>query len=218
MSTSNISSKSVGAGLLAAITASLCCITPVFSLLAGVGGIAATFSWMEPFRPYLIGLTILVLGFAWYQKLKPKTQEEIDCACEVDEKPTFWQSKKFLGIVTIFATLMLTFPSYSHIFYPDQNKSGLIADHDSQIKLENTLFQQATFNTIELSVKGMTCSGCEAHVINAVGKLEGIDSVKVSYKNAHALIKYDPSKVVKNQIVEAINKTGYKVINKPDEK
>ncbi|MEQ8679075.1 MAG: heavy metal transporter, partial [Cyclobacteriaceae bacterium] len=43
----NLSSKSAGAGLFAAIVASLCCITPVFSLLAGIGGIAATFSWME---------------------------------------------------------------------------------------------------------------------------------------------------------------------------
>jgi hypothetical protein len=64
--------KLIGAGLLAAITASLCCITPVLALIAGTSGIASTFSWIEPFRPYLIGLTILVLGFACYQKLKPQ--------------------------------------------------------------------------------------------------------------------------------------------------
>jgi mercuric ion transport protein len=75
--------KLIGTGLLTAITASLCCITPVLALIAGTSGIASTFSWIEPFRPYLIGLTILVLGFAWYQKLKP--QKEIDCECETDE-------------------------------------------------------------------------------------------------------------------------------------
>ena len=91
---SNTSSKSIGAGLLVAFTASLCCITPVFATLAGIGGVASSFSWMEPFRPYLIGLTVLVLGFAWYQKLRPRTQEEIDCACEEDEKPSFWQNAK----------------------------------------------------------------------------------------------------------------------------
>ena len=105
--------KLIGAGLLAAITASLCCITPVLALIAGTSGIASTFSWLEPFRPYLIGLTILVLGFAWYQKLKP--QKEIDCECETDEKPKFIQSKKFLGIVTVFAIIMLAFPYYSSI-------------------------------------------------------------------------------------------------------
>ncbi|MDZ7646572.1 MAG: hypothetical protein U5K54_05000 [Cytophagales bacterium] len=46
------------------------CITPVLALISGVGGIAATFSWLEPVRPYLIGITTLVLGFAWYQELE----------------------------------------------------------------------------------------------------------------------------------------------------
>ena len=112
--------KLIGAGLLTAITASLCCITPVLALIAGTSGIASTFSWIEPFRPYLIGLTILVLGFAWYKKLKPR--KEIDCDCETDEKPKFIQSKKFLRIVTVFAIVMLAFPYYSGIFYPNTEK------------------------------------------------------------------------------------------------
>lgn len=207
MITKNLSSKSASAGLLTAIVASLCCITPVFSLLAGLSGIAATFSWMEPFRPYLIALTIGVLGFAWYQKLKPRTKEEIECACETNEKPSFWQSRKFLGIVTVFATLMLAFPSYSPIFYRDSNNAGIVSsDQDSQTKLA------------EFKIKGMTCTGCEAHLTNVVGELMGVDSVKTSYENANTVVKYDPTKVDKNQIVEAINKTGYKVIEKPDEK
>jgi len=85
--------KLIGAGLLTAVSASLCCITPVLALIAGTSGMASTFSWIEPFRPYLLGLTFLVLGFAWYQKLKPK--KEIDCECETDEKPKFSQTKSF---------------------------------------------------------------------------------------------------------------------------
>ena len=63
-------SKLISAGLLTAITASLCCITPVLALIAGTSGIASTFSWIEPFRPYLIGLTVLVLGFCLVSKAK----------------------------------------------------------------------------------------------------------------------------------------------------
>jgi len=63
--------KLIGAGLLTAIAASLCCITPVLALIAGTSGLASTFSWLEPFRLYFICSTILVLGFAWYQKLIP---------------------------------------------------------------------------------------------------------------------------------------------------
>lgn len=120
-------------GVIAAIASSLCCITPVLALIAGSTGIASSFSWIEPFRPYLIGFTILVLGFAWYLKLKPRTDEELACACEADDlssgkagKPSFWQSKKFLGIVTVFAVLMMAFPYYSKVFFFNPTKrSGL---------------------------------------------------------------------------------------------
>lgn len=208
----NTSSKSVGAGLLVAFTASLCCITPVFATLAGIGGIASSFSWMDPFRPYLIGLTILVLGFAWYQKFlpagrhgRPRTQEEIDCACEDDERPSFWQSKKFLGIVTIFAVLMLAFPSYAHIFYFNGGN-----------KTPAAIIEQDTTKTnkIVLDVKGMTCAGCEASIEHKIGSLEGIKSVDATYATNSTTVEYYPSKVGQGDIVDAINKTGYKVIEK----
>jgi mercuric ion transport protein len=61
-------------GLLAAVAASLCCITPVLAFLGGASGLASSFSWIEPYRPYLIGLTIAVFAFAWYQKLNRKNK------------------------------------------------------------------------------------------------------------------------------------------------
>lgn len=50
----------LGLGVLTAIASSLCSITPVLALIAGSSGAASTFSWIEPARPYLIALTILV--------------------------------------------------------------------------------------------------------------------------------------------------------------
>ena len=193
--------KLIGAGLLTAITASLCCITPVLALIAGTSGIASTFSWIDPFRPYLIGLTILVLGFAWYQKLKP--QKEIDCDCETDEKPKFIQSKKFLGIVTVFAIVMLSFPYYSGIFYPNTEKQIIVVDK-SDIK------------TTEFTISGMTCVSCEEHVKHEVNKLNGIVDTKASYENGNAIIEFDKSKSNETEIEKAINSTGYKVTDKKE--
>lgn len=56
--------KLIGAGLLTAIAASLCCITPVLALIAGSSRLATTFSWFEPFRPYFIGLTGLEKSYS----------------------------------------------------------------------------------------------------------------------------------------------------------
>jgi len=206
MSTTDMSSKSASAGLFAAIIASLCCITPVFSLLAGIGGIAATFSWMEPFRPYLIALTIGILGFAWYQKLKPRSAEEMACACDENDKSSFWQSKIFLGIVTVFAAIMLAFPSYSHMFY-----SNGVSPNTSVILAQDT----TKTHKVILEVKGMTCSGCENHIEHEVGLLEGVKSVDAIYSDGSATVEYLPSELEERTIIEAINKTGYTVIEKP---
>jgi copper chaperone CopZ len=200
----NTSSKSIGAGLLVAFTASLCCITPVFATLAGIGGIASSFSWMEPFRPYLIGLTVLVLGFAWYQKLRPRTQEEFECACDEDEKPSFWQSKKFLGIVTVFAVFMLAFPYYSGIFFPDNNKADKVI-----VVSENDILNA------QLSIKGMTCTGCEHSVNAALNNSEGVLEASSSYESGIAAVKFDQSKVSVDQLASKVEKaTGYKVTDK----
>ena len=102
--------KLIGTGLLTAIAASLCCITPVLALIAGTSGLASTFSWLEPFRPYFIGLTILVLAFAWYQKLKP--QKKIDCNCEITEKTNFVKTKSFLGIFTAFLIVSIGYVGF----------------------------------------------------------------------------------------------------------
>jgi copper chaperone CopZ len=193
------SSRSLmGAGLLTAVAASLCCITPVLALFAGASGIASTFSWLEPARPYLIGITFLVIGYAWYQKLKTRTEQKIECVCEERENPSFLQSKKFLGIVTVFALLMLAFPYYSHLFFP-KNEGKLIV-------VESNNIDQATFD-----ISGMTCQGCEEEVKHEVAQLPGFIEAIVNHETGKAIVKFDKSKTSIEQIVQAINKTGYKV-------
>ncbi|MFN4299913.1 MAG: mercuric transport protein MerTP [Thermaurantimonas sp.] len=192
--------KLAGLGLLTAISASLCCITPVLALLAGTSGLASTFSWLDPFRPYLIGLTVLVLAFAWYQKLKP--QKQIDC-CDTTEKTPFIQTKKFLGIVTIFAGLMLAFPMYASVFFPKTTNQTIVTD-------------KSNIQTAEFTINGMTCSGCEVHVNHEVNKLTGIVKTTVSYENGNAIIEFDQTQTNIDEIEKAIEKTGYSVTDKKE--
>lgn len=197
MNTQKTSKGLIGAGVLSAVAASLCCITPVLALIAGSSGIAATFSWLEPARPYLIGVAILVLGFAWYQKLKPK-KAEIECDCETDEKPSFLQSKQFLSIVTVLAALLLAFPYYAHIFYPKTESKAVI--------IESGNIAEANFN-----IEGMTCTGCEEHIKHAVAQLPGYIEATANYKEERATVKFDKSKTNADEVIAAINETGYKV-------
>lgn len=189
--------KLIGTTIITAIAASLCCITPVLALIAGTSGIASTFSWIEPFRPYLIAITIVLLAIVWYQKLKPK-KEEIDCECE-DDNPKFINSKKFLFLITLFTGLMLAFPNYSEIFFPSDKK-------------EVVYVSESDVNVVEYKISGMTCAGCEVHIESEVNKLDGIIEVKANYENGNTIVKFDRGKVTNNEIEVAVGKTGYKII------
>lgn len=198
-----ISVKSPGsftsAGVLSAIAASLCCITPVIALLAGSSSIAANFSWIEPARPYFIGFSIAILGVAWYQKLKPAKGNDAECNCETTKKALFLQSKTFLSMVTIFAIMMMTFPLYAKMFYPKRKVQAAIA-----IAVDNK--QQVNF-----TIQGMTCEGCEIHINNEVSKVKGVLTYKTSYALKNSLVTFDKSIVDIKTIEEAINKTGYTI-------
>ena len=188
--------KLVGAGLITALAASLCCITPVLVLIAGSSGVASAFSWIDPFRPYLIVITVLVLGLAWFQKLKPK--KEIDCECDTDENPKFIQTNSFLGFVTVFVIVMLAFPSYSGIFYNNSVQKIIVVN-------------KSDMRTIEFKIRGMTCSSCEEHVNHEINKLNGIIESNASYPNGNAIIEFDITKTSEIEIEKVINSTGYKV-------
>lgn len=192
--------KLVAAGLIAAIGASLCCITPILALVAGIGGVASAFAWLDPFRPYLIGLTSIVLAFAWFQKVKA-SKKSADCACnDTQDHTSFFQSSKFLAVTTILAIGLLSFPSYSHLLLPTTSMVGSPA------------VEQGLIHHVELSIEGMTCEGCEASVNHLLGNKEGVIKAISSYEKGNAKVRYDPAIVSPEIFKKAIEEEiGYKV-------
>jgi copper chaperone CopZ len=186
----------MGVGIMTAIASSLCCITPLIAIVAGSTSLASTFQWIEPFRPWLIGATVLALGLAWYLKLKPVKED--DCGCDVVKSP-FWNGKPFLSLLTVVSALMLTLPLYADMFYSDSHSETL------------SVISQDTIGYVHIEVEGMTCSGCEAHVEHAVKELPGVVQVEASFKDAKATVKYDPTLTNIDSIKEAISLTNYKV-------
>jgi copper chaperone len=60
-----------------------------------------------------------------------------------------------------------------------------------------------------INIEGMSCQHCVMSVKKAIGALKGIEQSEVSLGNA--VIKYDDSKVKKEEIETAIEKAGFKV-------
>ena len=62
---------------------------------------------------------------------------------------------------------------------------------------------------IEVSINGMTCTGCEQTIQTSVAKLEGIKSVKADFTTGKAFIDYIPDMVDTSMIRTAIAQKGY---------
>lgn len=187
-------SNIAGIGVATAFAASLCCIAPLVALIAGTSGIAGNFQWIEPLRPALIGITVIALGYAWLLQFQKSGQDE-DC-CDTP-KASFWGTRRFLGIVTAFSILMLSFPLYADKLYPN--------------KAYESVEEYSELMQVEFQVDGMTCSGCEGHVEHAIGQLDGIVDARASYFKENALVRFNPAKTNLEEIEEAIRSTSYKV-------
>ncbi|NQX96989.1 MAG: mercuric transport protein MerTP [Flavobacteriales bacterium] len=198
MKSRNKNSKgAVATGVIAAIAASSCCIPPVIAAIAGVGGAAGSLSWMEPFRPYLMGLAIIAIVYAWYNYFKLK--QEDDCGCDI-EKSKWYQSKFFLIGMTLFAAVSITFPYYSGMFFLNNKKEVIVVE-------------TSNIQKINVKIEGMTCDACQNHINYSVNELAGIISITTSYVNGSAVVEFDNTQTDRLEIEKAVNVTGYKVIN-----
>ena len=184
---------------VAALFASACCIGPAVSAGLGIGAVAAAQSF-APLRPLFLVLTVLLLGLGFYFAYrKPKHRA---CQGKVCEAPRIsrW-SRPILWIVTVMVAALAMFPYYY---------GPLRAAFDKPQPQTSAAAEAAQLSSIELKVSGMTCSGCAVSVRNALLEVPGVTSTSVDREAGRATVQYDSSKVSADQLLEAVNKTGYK--------
>jgi mercuric ion transport protein len=101
----------VGASLVAAIAASLCCILPIVFVLAGAG-IAGAAAFFAAWRPLLLAIAFLLLAIGFYFTYrKPRHACQPGTACE---RPAVARASRiWLWIATAFVILFAAFPHYS---------------------------------------------------------------------------------------------------------
>jgi len=179
--------KAKGLGILSALTASVCCLGPLLLILIGLGGLGfgaviGTYHW------YFIAGAAVLLGLAW----KNYFAEKKACA----SKQCTMEGKKMTRNILIAATLVvMTFVGLNVYTYA---KSAA---------LENTMKSGVEMT---IPVKGMVCMTCEITVKSAVKKLPGIHEVKASARDQLVRVSYDPAKTSLDEIISAINGTGFK--------
>ena len=64
--------------------------------------------------------------------------------------------------------------------------------------------------TREFIIEGMMCQGCADNVTNAIAKIPGVQSAKVSLAGKRAVVVADPLQVPSDKIEAAVAAAGYK--------
>lgn len=185
--------------VFSAVTLKLCCWGPfLLTSVAGVSGSAVYFSWLITLKPYLLAISFLSLGMAFYQVYKP---EKVDCCCSENfktEKKPFLKSKLYVWLVAAFVVLMTSLSYFSQVFlHRHTNEREIIIINESDIR------------SVKLNIEGISCAVCEENINHSVNQLEGILKIKTSHKTGISEIEFDKTKTNISDIQEAIQSKGY---------
>ena len=63
--------------------------------------------------------------------------------------------------------------------------------------------------SVTITVGGMTCAACQAHVQRALDRTPGVKKAAVNLMTGQAMIAYDPEEIAPTALVDAILETGY---------
>jgi copper chaperone CopZ len=61
-----------------------------------------------------------------------------------------------------------------------------------------------------ISVDGLSCVACEIPVRHALRRIDGVKAIYVSAATKTAMVEYEPGQTNPEQLVAAINSTGYR--------
>jgi len=112
VSNTSSSNRPLFLAALAAIGASACCIGPLLLLSLGIGGAwMSNLTAMEPYSPYLTGLTVIVLAVVFRSLYLVPQQCEEGAVCA---NPSVLRKQRLIfWIVSVILMAMVTFPYYA---------------------------------------------------------------------------------------------------------
>lgn len=183
--------KAKQAGILSALLASACCIGPLLLVAIGLGSGAA---FVGRYHWFLLIGGLGVLTWSWVKYLREKN------ACDCAQQPM--EGRRGALITLIAATVIV-------LGFVGLNVSRYVgANPQTDPSMASAVAPGLT--RVVVPVEGMTCATCEIAVRSAVQRVSGVKSVQVSVATNKASVDFDPTQANTEQIVSAINSTGYR--------
>ena len=184
-------------GVVAAVAASSCCILPLVlgAASAGTLGLGAA---LAPYRPYLIGLTLLMLAGAFYLTYRPKKT-----GCDADGGATAKtvQARRFsralLWVVVVFTVGALAYPNLATYDVSKAQAAAPVVVPSAQ----NTVF----------TLGNLTCPECTLSIVKALKETPGVYDARVDFAAKRAAVRYDAKQVNVPELRKTIEQTGFPV-------
>jgi len=206
----------LGGSIMAAIAASLCCIGPLVAVAIGLGTFSAAAAFAA-LRPYLIGLTALLLAGAFYLTYRKRAVTCEGGACQV--RGASRTSNILLWLATVAVVAFATFPYYSAAFLrANTQKNDSPATLNATAGVASPIYtgqqsQPATVTAL-IGIEGLTCGACAVTARLALNKVKGVSSAEVSFEKKEAKVTYDPALATPDQLKAAIDAAGFKAVSR----
>lgn len=183
-------------GILAALLASTCCVTPLLALAGALGIGVAQLSFLISIKPYLITISLIAIAYNLYKAYKPSKNN----CCTVPDNKTgtggkIMRSKAFLWVIAIFTVIILLLPYM-----------GM-----AQTKANSYQVKKKIVKT-EYYAEKLTQSCCIGIVEYSLKKVDGYEKLEANTEKRLLTVWYDANKTNAEKIKEAINKTPYKAV------
>lgn len=178
-------------GIISAALASVCCVGPLLLATLGLGGLGIS-AFIGEYHWYFIGGSTVVLTFAWVRFLRERRR----CATEQCQMVNGRLTRVTLPLATLAVVGFTGLNAYTYA-EPDPvsgTSVALAADQTEAV----------------IPVDGMTCFTCTIAVEGSLVDLQGVGEVVASVHTKSVTVRFDAGKVSLEELVAAVNTTGFR--------
>ncbi len=186
---------SIAGAVVAALAASSCCIGPLLLAVLGVGG-AGAFATLAGYRPYILGVTAVLLAGGFYLTYR-KPRAAVGDACGCDKPRANRAGKIGLWIASGFVVLFAAAPPIL----------GAIAERTATKPIAGA--SDVVLAKAVLHVEGMDCQACSVHARKELAKVGGFHDLALDVPNQTLTLTFEPAPGRPDAYVKSLKDLGY---------
>ena len=182
------------ASLIAGLLASACCIGPLLLGAFGLGSLGLATA-LAPLRPWLLGLTAVLIGTGFFLAYRPRAVE-VCAPGEACANPASRRNQRLtLWLATVLAAGLATYPSWGARVSETKKPAAAVAKSGSVVVLD---------------VRGMTCAACQGEVERELRKVPGVVHARASFDQGRAEVEVASPALQIESLIAAVEKAGYR--------